>query len=159
VNEPEWVTLGLGAWNPRRAFDAGDVRAFLRAGVQVVPAETAHRCTVGSASLRWLPLVSGLGLDLYQPHWYDKLDARAPLGVPIDRATCDAPVVLGEFPTRGSRHAPAAILDAARAAGYCGAWLWSLNATDEATDAETGLRGVAQWTALAATDTQEVRGA
>lgn len=147
VNEPEWVTLGLGAWNPLQAFDAGDVRAFLRAGVEVVHAETRHACTVGSASLRWLPLVLGLGLDVYQAHWYDKLDARAPLGVPIDRASWDAPVVLGEFPTRGSRRTTAAVLDAARRSGYCGAWLWSLNATDEATDAEAGIRGVTEWKA------------
>jgi hypothetical protein len=147
VNEPEWVTLGLGAWDPRRAFDAGDVRAFLRAGVELVHAETTHACTVGSASFRWLPLVAGLGLDLYQAHWYDKLDARTPLGVPVDLATCGAPIVLGEFPTRGSRRTPAAILDAARESGYCGAWFWSLNATDEATDAEAGIRGVAEWLA------------
>jgi len=147
VNEPEWVTLGLGAWNPLQAFDAGDVRAFLRAGVQAVHAETRHACTVGSASLRWLPLVLGLGLDVYQAHWYDKLDARAPLGVPIDRASCNAPVVLGEFPTCGSRHTTSTILDAARASGYAGAWLWSLNGTDSATDAEAGLRGMAEWRA------------
>lgn len=145
VNEPEWVTLGLGAWNPRRAFDAGDVRAFLHAGVEVVHTETTHACTVGSASFRWLPLVAGLGLDLYQAHWYDKLDAHTPLGKPVDLATCSAPIVLGEFPTRGSMRTTAAILDAARASGYCGAWLWSLNATDEATDADAGLKGVAEW--------------
>jgi hypothetical protein len=106
---------------------------------------------VESASFRWLPLVAGLGLDLYQPHWYDKLDGRAPLGVPIDLATCGRPVVLGEFPTRGSRHTTAAILDAARTSGYSGAWLWSLNATDEATDADAGLRGVTEWKARTAT--------
>jgi hypothetical protein len=150
VNEPEWVTLGLGAWNPRRAFDAGDVRALVRVGVEVVHTETRHPCTVGSANLCWLPLVSGLGLDLYQGHWYDRLDGRAPLGAPLDLATLDRPVVMGEFPTRGSRHAPAAVLDAARASGYTGAWLWSLNAADECTDAEAGLRGVAEWCAATA---------
>jgi hypothetical protein len=145
VNEPEWVTFGLGDWNPRRAFDAGDVRAFLREGAEVVHAETMHACTVGSASFRWLPLVEGLGLDLYQPHWYDKLAARSPLGVPIDRASCDAPVVLGEFPTRGSRHTTTDILETAQASGYAGAWLWSLNASDEATDAGAAIGGVEQW--------------
>jgi hypothetical protein len=159
VNEPEWVTLGLGAWNPLRAFDAGDVRAFLRVAVEVVHAETRHACTVGSASLRWLPLVQGLGLDVYQAHWYDRLDARAPLGVPIHVASCDAPVVLGEFPTRGSRRTTAAILDAARTAGYSGAWLWSLNATDSTTDAEAGLRGVAEWRTATGAEGPRGRGA
>lgn len=145
VNEPEWITLGLGDWDPRRAFDAGDVRAFVRGGVEVVHAETGHACTVGSASFRWLTLVAGLGLDVYQAHWYDRLDGRAPLGTPIDPAVCGVPVVLGEFPTRGSRRTTADILETARASGYAGAWLWSLLANDEATDAEAGTRGVAEW--------------
>ena len=78
VNEPEWVTLGLGTWSTRRSVLArGDARVHPRCR------RRAHRLarqpvTVGSASTRWLRLVNGLDLDFYQPHWYDSFEARVP---------------------------------------------------------------------------------
>jgi hypothetical protein len=89
---------------------------------------------VGSASTRWLALVQGLGLDFYQPHWYDRFEAVAPLATPVADLACDRPVVLGEFPTRGSRSDPEVVLTTARRAGYAGALYWSVMADDSATD-------------------------
>jgi hypothetical protein len=110
-----------------RAF-IGDVRAL-------VHELTPHAATVGLASARGLPLVGGLGLDVYQVHWYDRFDRRTPLGRPVSELGADAPVLLGEFPTRASRRAPADILRAAREAGYAGALAWSAQASDGASDA------------------------
>ena len=134
VNEPEWVTrrvrLPLTAGVSRAAM-----RAFIRAIVEAVHRQTSHAATVGSASTRTLPLVEGLGLDLYQVHWYDRLAGKAPLDRPVGSLGLDRPVILGEFPTRGSGLAPSTILDAARRAGYAGALAWSALARDGASDA------------------------
>jgi len=47
----------------------------------------------------------------------------------------DRPVILGEFPTRGSLRSPEEIVRTARRAGYAGALAWSALAGDEASDA------------------------
>ena len=110
------------------------MRAFIRDIVGVVHRRTSHAATVGSASTRTLPLVEGLGLDVYQAHWYDRLDRRAPIGRPVRELGLDRPMILGEFPTRGSRLTPTEILDTARRAGYAGALAWSALANDEASN-------------------------
>jgi hypothetical protein len=135
INEPEWATLGRGAWDPRRAVGAGAMRRFIGEAVALVHARTSQQATVGLASAAGLPLVRGLGLDVYQVHWYDQHAARAPLGHPVAALGLDGPLLLGEFPTRGSALAPPAIVEAARLAGYQGALAWSLLADDAASDA------------------------
>jgi hypothetical protein len=135
INEPEWVTRGVRL--PPRISDVprGAMRAFIRDIVELIHQRTCHAATVGNASTRTLPLVEGLGLDVYQAHWYDRLDRKAPLGRPVASLGLDRPLILGEFPTRGSRRIAADILDAARRAGYAGALAWSFLADDEASDA------------------------
>jgi hypothetical protein len=129
-NEPEWATFGVGTWRPWRSLSRAGMREWLRLLVGRVHAHTRHMATVGSASARWLDLVRGIGLDVYQPHWYDHLDRRAPLAAPISRLDLDRPAWLGEFPTRAGRHTAAEVCDAARRAGYAGAFAWSLLADD-----------------------------
>jgi hypothetical protein len=102
--------------------------------------------TVGSASVRWLPALKGLDLDFYQPHWYDRFERRSPLATPVGSLGCDRPVILGEFPTRGSHRTPAQLIETAQAAGYDGALFWSVLAEDGATDfasAQTALKAMA----------------
>ncbi|MCX6552888.1 MAG: hypothetical protein NTY02_18115 [Acidobacteria bacterium] len=132
VNEPEWVT-GRVPWMPwRRRVSRRDMRAFIGDTVSLLHERTVHPATVGSTSTRSLPLVQGLGLDLYQAHWYDPLELRAPLGRPVAELDLDRPILLGEFPTRGSGRSPDAIVDTARGAGYAGALAWSALASDSA---------------------------
>jgi hypothetical protein len=73
-------------------------------------------------------------LDVYQVHWYDALQRRAPLETPVASLGVDRPVLLGEFPTRGSRRSPSDIVAAAKRAGYSGALAWSMLAEDPASD-------------------------
>jgi hypothetical protein len=146
MNEPEWVTFGLGTWRPW-AVTRSQMRAYLAGGVERVHARTRHLATVGSASTRWLGLVRGLGLDVYQPHWYDALDSRAPLSHTVSGLELDRPAWLGELPTRGSRHRPRALLEAARRAGYAGAFFWSARASDRRTDAQAALDALHAWPA------------
>ena len=74
MNEPEWVTYGLGGWRPWRCGSRATMRAFLRETMLAVREAGAAPITVGLASVRGLDLVRGLGLDVYQVHWYDHVD-------------------------------------------------------------------------------------
>jgi len=133
-NEPEWAVLGLGTVDAQAALLDTQMRAYLRELVGRIRATTRQRATVGLAGPRGLGLVRGLDLDFYQWHWYDKVEGVTPLAQPVAEHQVDRPVLLGEFPTRGSSRTPDVIHSVARAAGYGAAWPWSLLAEDEATD-------------------------
>ena len=134
-NEPEWATLGVGSIDPRRSVSRAQMRAFLSDLVSTFHLHADQALTVGLASARWLPLVRGLGLDFHQVHWYDAVDPVSTLRRPVASRRLATPLLLGEFPTRGSSLAPAAIVRIASDAGYSGALAWSLLAGDHATDA------------------------
>ncbi|HEY3380717.1 MAG TPA: hypothetical protein VGK32_03055 [Vicinamibacterales bacterium] len=135
VNEPEWVTLGVSGWNPCTSVSRRSMRAFIERCAARVHAETNHLATVGLASTRGLILVEGLGLDVYQVHWYDRRERRAPLDAPI-AATLDRPLWLGEFPTAGSARTVPEILETAQSAGYACALGWSAEAGDQWSDGD-----------------------
>jgi len=129
VNEPEWVTPGYGTVNPIAGMRSSAMREFIGECASRVHQQTRHLATVGLASWRGLKLVKGLGLDIYQVHWYDRRDRRAPLDAPIAEGL-DRPLWLGEYPTTGSNRTVDEILDTARHAGYAGALAWSAEAGD-----------------------------
>jgi hypothetical protein len=134
VNEPEWVIRRRGVPAPGGGVPRSAMRSFIRDVIDLIHERTSHAATVGSASTRTLPLVRDLGLDLYQAHWYDHLDRRAPLDRPVSELGLDRPIILGEFPTRGSTRSAQEILGAAHRAGYAGALGWSALASDTASD-------------------------
>lgn len=121
INEPEWIGT----------IDPSELRAFLSEGVGLIHAITCHPVTVGSAGVRWRDRYTGLGLDFYQVHWYDNLKHQPSLDTPVSQLNFDRPVLLGEFPTKGSRRTHDDIVEAARAAGYSGAFYWSVLSNDE----------------------------
>ncbi len=134
INEPEWATrpTRLVPWGSKAARPV--MRAFIGEVVDLIHRSTVHAATVGSASTRSLSLVQGLGLDLYQAHWYDTLDRRAPLERAVAGFGLECPLLLGEFPTRASARDPAGILATARTSGYAGALSWSILSADEWSD-------------------------
>lgn len=134
LNEPEWITYGVGNWNPIGTLSDQAMRRFLRDVASTLRAQAEQPVTVGLASARGLSLVRELGLDLYQVHWYDHLERRSPLTTPVSAFGLDRPIILGEFPTRGSRRSTEDILAAAKQSGYAAALGWSALATDRATD-------------------------
>ena len=144
INEPEWVLRRRGAPGHPGSVTRSAMRAFIRDVVALVHDRTDHAATVGSASTRTLSLVMDVGLDVYQAHWYDQLDRRAPLDRPVGVLGLDRPLILGEFPTRGSARPVGEILESARRSGYAGALAWSALADDTASD------GAALSSALAA---------
>jgi hypothetical protein len=98
--------------------------------VALIHSATSHPATVGSAGVRWRASYTDLGLDFYQVHWYDSLKHQPPLHTPVAQLGFDRPVLLGEFPTRGSTWTGQEIVNAARAAGYSGAFYWSVLSKD-----------------------------
>ncbi len=130
MNEPEWVTFGTGGWLPWRCVSRATMRGFLADARDAVRQRSRRPVTVGLASLRGLDLVRGLGLDLYQVHWYDHVEPPWALVTPAASHALDAPLWLGEFPTATSSQSPVGIVSAARHAGYAGAFGWSLCADD-----------------------------
>jgi len=120
MNEPEWI----------ETIDPGNLRAFLVESVGLVHSSTCHPATLGSAGVRWRDRYTGIGLDFYQVHWYDSLKHQPSLETPLDELGFDRPVLLGEFPTKGSNRNPDEIVEAAQAAGYSGAFYWSVLAKD-----------------------------
>jgi hypothetical protein len=134
VNEPEWIagTTPWHRWRHRRAGAA--ISRLVAETAALIHGISEHAATVGLASWAGLPLVRNAGLDVYQAHWYDESEMRAPLGAPVAGMGLDRPILLGEFPTRGSRRTRTEIVDAARNAGYVGALEWSALATDAASD-------------------------
>jgi hypothetical protein len=122
INEPEWIST----------LTRDQIRDFLSETISLVHAATRHPVTIGSAGVRWRDLYKGLGLDFYQVHWYDSLKHQPSLETPVARLGFDRPVLLGEFPTRGSHRTASDIVETARAAGYAGAFYWSLLSNDAA---------------------------
>jgi hypothetical protein len=153
VNEPEWPTLGMGGKRSTGGVAKSVMRAFLSESVAVVHDLAVQPVTVGLASAAGLPLVQGLGLDYYQVHWYDSFERANPLACPCADLALDRPVLLGEFPTRGSRRSVPAILDASRAAGYAGALAWSVLADDTCSGWADAAPGIGEWARLAALET------
>jgi hypothetical protein len=132
INEPEWI----------RTVSQEEVHDFLQRCITLVHSSTQHQATVGSAGARWRDRYRGLDLDFYQVHWYDKLLGQPTLDTPVAEMSFDRPVLLGEFPTRGSRQTPREIVATARRAGYAGAFAWSLSAGDECSDGSECLHSI-----------------
>jgi hypothetical protein len=121
INEPEWI----------KTVSQEQMREFLDQSVALIHSTTLHPATIGSAGTRWRDRYKGLGLDFYQVHWYDSLKHQPSLETPVEQLAFDRPVLLGEFPTRGSRKSREQILETARVAGYSGAFYWSVLANDD----------------------------
>jgi hypothetical protein len=87
---------------------------------------------VGSARRQWLQYWSGLGLDLYQFHWYDWMASAEPYPwLPYSQLALDKPAVVGEVPTAMTGQTTRDFLMSAADAGYQGLLVWSYRAGDK----------------------------
>jgi hypothetical protein len=142
-NEPEWATWRYGARNPFRSVRPGAMRGFLTDLATAARLLVKQPITVGLASGKWLSLVDGLPLDFDQVHWYDRVEGgRLPRRVA--NVGLGRPIILGEFPTAGSAHAPEVIQTHAAEVGYGASWPWSLLAADGSTDRHAALAAIEQ---------------
>ena len=139
-NEPDWLAARR---RPRaRRLSSARVRQCLSELTLHVRWHTSHPITVGLASANGLPLCRGLDLDVLQVHWYDHLEPRTPLARRPQVAWSRAPLLLGEYPTRGSARLPTHIIETAHQAGYDAAWPWSLCADDSCSDHDATLHAL-----------------
>jgi hypothetical protein len=140
MNEPEWcIRRGPLGWRAAVSFDA--LQRFLGEAVACFQRHTRQPVTIGCAGTWALDLVTPLGLDFYQVHWYDRFGWPALTRPVAELGLGDRPVILGEFAGRSARIGE--ILDAAKRAGYEGALVWSVLAEDEQSAYPTNL---AEWT-------------
>ena len=128
MNEPEWcLQRGRLSGHTGVGFDA--LQEFLGWAVGCVRSSARQPVTIGCAAAQGLELVRPLGLDFYQLHWYEHFGWAA-LERPVADLDLDGrPVILGEFP--GRSRSIAAVVDAAKRAGYAGALVWSILAEDD----------------------------
>ncbi len=136
INEPEWVMRRLRSRLRMRRIqvDPAAFRAFVRDATKVIHERATQLVTLGSARPQWLRYWQGLGLDLYQCHWYL---ASWRLRFAAFRAgvrTLDRPCLVGEAPTARTRMSPEEYLEKARREGFSGILFWSFRAQDRASD-------------------------
>jgi len=127
IAEPDWGIAELNTDDDGRTkIPLAAARSFVRDVATAVHRETRALATVeanrGTNMRRW----TGLGLDYYSFSWYDWLEPYEPLATPVGALGLDRPVVLGEFPSSGSRYYTLPdVLDAMGGGGYAGAFAWS----------------------------------
>ncbi len=142
-NEPEW-----DIWNSKVSEDK--VVALVQAVVQAVHQHTSQMATVGSAMLDGLPMWKDVGLDFYQPHWYDYMDSGdwcaicTTASAVRQRYGLDKPIVIGEF-YAGPDIAAADRFRYWYDNGYAGAWAWSLFPSHTFDELEIDLNAATQF--------------
>jgi hypothetical protein len=134
-----WLGLGEGAPESARKVSSEEMHAFLGDAVTLVRRHTRALATVGVSRWSGLPLLRGLGLDVYSVAWpADEAELRRA----VSDLRLDRPVLLSSFPGNHPDRSIKTMLDTARCAGYGGAFVWSVLRHDSA----SGYDGqVAQW--------------
>ena len=133
--------LGASAEPPELASQVSfeEMRAFLCDAVTLVRRHTRALATVGVSRWSSLPLVRGVGLDVYSVAWPAD---EAELWRAVSDLRLDRPLLLNSFPGNHPRKSIKTMLDTARCAGYGGAFVWSVLRHDTA----SGYDGqVPQW--------------
>jgi hypothetical protein len=146
MNEPEWA-MRIRLKNKPHQVRVAEMQKFVSEIVQAIHADSDRPVTVGSASPGYLKYWRKVGLDLYQYHFYPRVEGRLYPSFQHSHTALglDKPLILGEFPTQALFTQPVDYLDNALANGCAGALGWSLRATDQYTDAQKGLRPLKSW--------------
>jgi len=145
INEPEGaMDIPGGAW-VAEPIAVEIMQAFVKEAVRYIHIYSSQYATVGSAQRRWLNYWTDSGLDFYQYHYYDHLEADNPLDQPYNSLNLDKPAILGEFPTHDTTHTVRDFLDTAWSNGYAGALAWSYRAEDQYTDFKIHMQEFADW--------------
>ncbi|MCC7531440.1 MAG: cellulase family glycosylhydrolase [Candidatus Melainabacteria bacterium] len=146
MNEPEWA-MRIRLKNKPHQVRVAEMQKFVSEIVQAIHEHSDRPATVGSASPRYIKYWRKAGLDLYQYHYYPRLEGRLYPSSQYSHAALalDKPLILGEFPTQAPFTQPLDYLDSALANGCAGALGWSLRATDAYSDAQKGLTASKSW--------------
>lgn len=155
INEPEWAMRDVpkdpqvGAPPVGDPVSISEMQEFVRLCASTIHSCPSQKVTVGSARRVWLGYWQGLGLDLYQFHWYDKFALASPPDAfpwpAYSELGLDKPCFVGEVPTRGSQHSTEEFLNAAYEGGYEGVLLWSYRAGDDVSSFSTSGPALESW--------------
>jgi hypothetical protein len=124
-NEPDY-----DVWNNKVSQDA--LRATILEVVNAIHANSSAYATVGMGMIDGLSMVTGLGLDYYQAHWYPQMvqgDYCAICRTYADvkaKSNLDAPLVIGEMYLGADVTDAHLQLDDLYVKGYAGTWPWSM---------------------------------
>jgi len=126
------------------------MQAFVQKVARYIHQNSSQLVTLGSAKSSWLYLwkeywFGPIGLDFFQAHYYDWMGANEAPFVPVSSLNLDRPVLVGEFPTKGTSHTISQYLEASWNNGYCGALAWSLNGGDGFSDFPAVATEFQQW--------------
>ncbi|MCL5407724.1 MAG: glycoside hydrolase family 5 protein [Patescibacteria group bacterium] len=118
INEPDLA----------KAVDPGSMKEFVRLMAEGIHAANSKAVvTVGCRTRNELANWTGVGLDLYQFHYYDKMESETPFDMSAQSLGLDKPILIGECePTDVS-----AKMTKAFSNGYAGILFWSMNADND----------------------------
>ena len=148
INEPEWAMkeVGYGEVPAINAVSIQEMQNFVRACGKMIHQKSSHKVTVGSARRKWLHYWQGLGLDLYQFHWYDHFFDEEPFPwEPYADLNLDKPCIIGEVPAKSTKFTTADYLNAAKDGGYSGLLVWSYRAGDDYSDFPAAKPALKHW--------------
>jgi len=130
--EPEWGIDELNQQQDNRLkVPLAGVRALVGETAAAIHYYTPDLATVESNRSSNMTQWRGLGLDYYSFSWYDWLQPYEPLDRPAASFGLDRPIVLGEFPSFGSKYYTLPrIYDIVLRQGYAGAFAWSYDNPD-----------------------------
>ncbi len=136
IAEPEWGIVETNTDKDNRSKVSLDVvRRFVREIAAAIHVYTPALATVESNRASNMSRWRGLGLDYYSFSWYDWMQPWEPLNRPAASFGLDRPIVLGEFPSSGSKYYPISqVYDIAYRQGYAGAFAWSYGNNDQYSD-------------------------
>jgi hypothetical protein len=124
-NEPD-----VDVWGGKTNQES--MRATVREVVNAIHANSTAYATVGMGMIDALSMVTGLGLDYYQAHWYPYMSQGDYCAICRNydsvkaQHNLDAPLVIGEL-YLGTEVKDAHLqLDDLYTKGYAGAWPWSM---------------------------------
>ncbi len=153
INEPEWVmNIPDGDTESRLNLDKVSpetMKDFAKSVVDVIHSkQPSAMVTLGSAKRKWMTqywVNNELKLNFYQYHYYDYMESEDPFDVPYSDLRLDKPVIVGEFPSKGSIHTLTEFLDTFLNKGYSGAWAWSYGASDELSNLSANISEYTRW--------------
>jgi hypothetical protein len=147
MNEPEGaMDIPEGQW-VGEPVSAAAMQAFVNSVVDCIHTYSLQYATVGSASRGWLGYWTNCNLDLYQYHYYDKMEGQYPLDYQCASLSLDKPCLVGEFPTGNTQRSMTQYLDTIWKNEYAGALAWSYRAGDESSNFESVASEFIAWSA------------
>lgn len=130
MNEPEWRLKGMG--NAIETVERRSLVSFFKKMILEIRKTTNQPITLGCAKGDFLSFWTELDLDFYQIHCYGNDGNLPPFQLKSDIES-SIPVVVGEFPTKGSSFSLDAYMNASWNYGYAGGFAWSMNGSDNST--------------------------